>query len=59
MQKPYIYAPVPEFNQETQFVSQQTPVDMGDHYFVGIEIHGLTNTDETDELLLQELGVTE
>ncbi len=57
--KNYIYAPVPEFDQKTQFVAQQAPVDMGDHYFVGIEVRGLTNTDETDELLLQEMGVTE
>ena len=39
MLKPYIYAPIPEFDQLTQYVSQMVPVDMGDHYFVGIEVH--------------------
>ena len=44
--KNYIYAPIPEFDQETQYVSQQAPVDMGDHYFVGIEVHRV----EQDEI---------
>jgi hypothetical protein len=31
MQKPIIYAEIPEFNQETQAVFQLEPVDMGDN----------------------------
>ena len=46
MIKQYVYAPIPEFDQTTQYVSQMVPVDMGDHYFVGIEIHGIANVDE-------------
>lgn len=45
MDKPYIYAPIPEFDQETQYVSQMHPVDMGDNYFVGIEVHGIDQAD--------------
>lgn len=41
MNKPYVYAPIPEFDQETQYVAQMAPIDMGDHYFVGIEVHGV------------------
>ena len=43
--KAYVYAPIPEFDQETQYVSQMAPVDMGDHYFVGVEVRGLTPDD--------------
>ena len=25
--KPYVYAPIPEFDQETQYVSQMVPVN--------------------------------
>jgi hypothetical protein len=38
MQKPIIYAEIPEFDQTTQAVFQANPVDMGDHIFVGVEI---------------------
>lgn len=38
MPKEYIYSPILDFNQETQYVTQKYPVDMGDHYFVGIEV---------------------
>jgi len=55
--KDYIYSPIPEFDQTTQYISQMPPVDMGDHMFVGIEVRGMTNTDATEELLLTELGV--
>lgn len=36
--KPIIHAEVPEFDQERQAVFETTPVDMGNHTFVGIEI---------------------
>ena len=38
MQKPIIYAPIPEFDQATQAVFQAEPVDMGDHIFVGVVV---------------------
>lgn len=41
MQKPVIYAEIPEFDQLTQAVFQTEPVDMGDHIFVGNEVRDL------------------
>jgi hypothetical protein len=41
MQKPIIYASIPEFDQLTQAVFQTEPVDMGDHIFVGNEVRDL------------------
>lgn len=57
--KTYVYAPIPGFDQMTQYVSQMAPVDMGDHYFVGIEVHTASAVfDEgLEDLLLQEMGV--
>lgn len=46
--KTYIYAPIPAFDQTTQYVSQMVPVDMGDHYFVGVEVRAVTNKDNGD-----------
>lgn len=59
MPKEYIYSPIPEFDQLTQYVSQMVPVDMGDHYFVGIEVHASSAVfdEELEDLLLQEMGV--
>jgi len=59
MLKPYIYAPIPEFDQLTQYVSQMVPVDMGDHYFVGVEVHAASAVfdGELEDLLLVEMGV--
>lgn len=36
--KPIIHAEVPEFDQERQAVFETTPVDKGDHIFVGVEV---------------------
>ena len=38
MQKPVIYSKIIDFNQETQFVKQLDPVDMGDYIFVGLQV---------------------
>jgi len=59
MIKPYIYSPIPEFDQLTQCVEQLPPVDMGDHYFVGIAIKACNYVfdAELENLLLTEMGV--
>ncbi len=44
--KPAVYAPVPEFDQETQYVIQLSPVDMGDHIFVGNEVRQMEIDEE-------------
>jgi len=41
MDKPYVYAPIPDFDQQTQAVFQTEPVDMGDHIFMGNEVRDL------------------
>lgn len=46
MQKPIVYAEIPVFDQGTQAVFQLQPVDMGNHFFVGIEIRDV----EVDEV---------
>ena len=57
--KPYIYAPIPAFDQATQYVTQIAPVDMGDHYFVGIAVKtaSVVFDEALEELLLAEMGV--
>lgn len=56
--KPYVYAPIPEFDQMTQYVTQIEPVDMGDHFFAGTEVRTASVVfDETlEDLLLEEMG---
>lgn len=42
MLKPEVYAPIPDaFDQQTQYIVQEDPVDMGDHIFYDIEIREL------------------
>jgi hypothetical protein len=36
--KPIIYAEIPAFDQETQYVMQTVPVDMGDYIYVGVQV---------------------
>jgi hypothetical protein len=59
MEKPVVYAPIPEFDQLTQYVAQIEPVDMGDYYFVGIAVHTASAVfdEELENLLLSEMGV--
>lgn len=49
MQKPIIYAEIPDFDQETQAVFQTEPMDMGDHIFVGNEVRDLPPDEEGTE----------
>jgi len=46
MQKPIMYAPIPEFDQETQYVVQTEPVDMGEYVEVGVEVRDLSPQEE-------------
>ena len=59
MLKPYVYSPIPAFDEATQFVTQIDPVDMGDHYFVGIAIRtaSVVFDEQLENLLLEEMGV--
>ena len=57
--KPYVYAPIPAFDEATQYVTQIEPVDMGDHYFVGIAVRTAAAVfdEQLENLLLAEMGV--
>ena len=52
MNKPIIYAEIPEFNQATQAVFQEGPVDMGDYVYYGVRIEDLPPSEE-EELSVQ------
>jgi len=45
-EKPIIYAEIPDFNQETQYVVQTEPVDKGDYIDVGVEVRDLPPQEE-------------
>jgi hypothetical protein len=59
MDKPMVYSPIPVFDQMTQYVSQMTPIDMGEYIFVGIEVRTASAVfDESlENLLLSEMEV--
>jgi len=49
--KPVVYEDVPLFDQETQYVVQQAPVDAGTHIYMGVEVLDLElDDDEGTEL---------
>lgn len=41
MEKPKRYAEIPIYNQETQYVVEKEPVDMGDYIFIDLEVKEL------------------
>lgn len=47
--KPVVYEDVPLFDQETQYVVQQDPVDAGSHIFMGCEVRQM-EIDESEML---------
>lgn len=44
--KPIVYAPIPLFDQLTQYVVQTDPIDNGDHIFVGVEVKDMQLDEE-------------
>ena len=38
MEKEKRYEEIPAYNQETQFVVEREPVDMGDYLYIGLEV---------------------
>lgn len=49
--KPVVYEDVPMFDQETQYVVQSPPVDLGDRIYLGVEVRNLElDDDEETEL---------
>ena len=49
MEKPKHYEEIPEFNQETQYVVQKEPVDMGDYIYIGVEVKDMETEVENPE----------
>ena len=38
MEKEKRYEEIPVYNQETQFVVEREPVDMGDYLYIGLDV---------------------
>ena len=49
MQKPIIYAEIPEFNQCSQAIYQLEPVETEDHVYIGVEVVDLPEEREGEE----------
>ena len=50
--KPVVYEDVPGFDQVTQYVIQQPPVDAGNHIFMGAEVKTMElDADEGGEVI--------
>lgn len=47
--KPIKYAEMPTYNQETQYVIEKEPVDMGDHIFIDLEVKDMEIEEEQEE----------
>ncbi len=53
--KPVVFAPIPEFDQETQAVYQGQPVDKGDSIGVGVVVVNLPPEKEFSDNMFGEL----
>ena len=51
MEKEVRYAEIPEYNQETQYVIEKEPVDMGDHIFVDLEVKDMEIDDMVEPIM--------
>lgn len=51
MQKPTIYAEIPAFDQATQAVFQEEPVDMGDYIYLGVVVVDLPPDEPGGEMM--------
>jgi hypothetical protein len=46
MEKPKHYAEIPNYNQETQYVVEKEPVDMGDYIWIDLEVKDMKIEEE-------------
>jgi hypothetical protein len=46
--KPVVFAPIPDFDQTTQYVIQSAPVDEGDYISVGVDVQTVDNPPDPD-----------
>lgn len=49
MEKEKRYEEIPAYNQETQYVVEKEPVDMGEYIFIGLEVKYMEIDTETTE----------
>jgi hypothetical protein len=49
MEKEKRYEEIPAYNQETQYVIEKAPVDMGDYFCVGLEVKDMEIDAEPNE----------
>ena len=49
MEKEKRYEEIPAYNQETQYVVEREPVDMGDYIYVGLEVKDMEIDAEPNE----------
>ena len=52
MEKEKRYEEIPNFDQETQYIIQKDPVDMGDYIFVGVEIKDMDAAETTEQVTI-------
>ena len=53
MEKEKRYEDIPAYNQETQYVVEREPVDMGEYIFIGLEVKDMEmDTNPTDRMLI-------
>ena len=48
--KPVEYAPIPDFDQQTQYVIQTEPVDMGEYIYHGVEVRDMAIDEQETEI---------
>ena len=49
MEKEKRYEDIPTYNQETQYVVEREPVDMGDYLYIGLEVKDMEIDTEPTE----------
>ena len=46
------YEEIPAYNQETQYVVEKAPVDMGEYLYIGLEVKDMEIDDEPTEQVI-------
>ena len=54
MEKEKRYEEIPAYNQETQYVVEREPVDMGEYIFIGLEVKDMENDTEPNDENIEE-----
>ena len=54
MEKEKRYEDIPAYNQETQYVVEREPVDMGEYIFIGLEVKDMENDTEPNDVNIEE-----